>query len=161
MKLTSKVLKRLVREEIQKEKLFELYSIGLNASKPSIQKFPKSLEREELPDSPAPSIEIDNIEEDIPLAADPTVPESAQVSITMNLGETEEWMHFKEVEKRVKQFQKWWRSIETNARYSVELWLRQELVKRLNPQEIQQLVAQHTAAAKGYTGAVDKNKKPS
>ena len=150
---------QLTEEQLRKIILQELYGMGLNASKPSIQKFPKSLEREQLPDSPAPSIEIDSLDE-LPSAADPTVPEGAQVSITMNLGETEEWMHFKEVEKRVKQFQKWWRGIETNARYSVELWLRQELIKRLNPQEVQELVANHNAAAKGYTGAVDKNRKP-
>lgn len=151
MKLSKTQLDRII--------LQELYAYGLNASKPSIQKFPKSLEREELPERPAPSIEIDNIEE-LPFSGDPTVPESAQISISLSLGETEEHQHLKEVEKRVKQFQKWWRSLQTDTRYSVEMWLRRELIKRLNPQEIQQLVAQHTAAAKGYTGAIDKNRKP-
>ena len=152
MKLSKTQLDRII--------LQELYAYGLNASKPSIQKLPKSLEREQLRDRPAPSIEIDSLDE-LPSAADPTVPESAQVSISLSLGETEEWKHQKEVEKRIKQFQSYWRSMDTNVRYSVELWLRQELIKRLNPQEIQQLVAQHTAAAKGQSRAKDPNKKSS
>lgn len=152
MKLSKTQLDRII--------LQELYGMGLNASKPSIQKFPKSLEREELPERPVPSIEIDSLDE-LPSAADPTVPEGAQVSISLSLGETKEWKHQKEVEKRVRQFQKWWRSIETNARYSVELWLRQELVKRLNPDELLEFVAKHTAAAKGQSRAKDPNTKPS
>lgn len=150
----------ITEAKLRKMIIQELWGMGLASSKPSITQFPKSLERDDIPDNPVPPIEIDSLEE-LPSAADPTVPEDAQVTINVILGETEEWKHQKDFEKHVKQFQKWWRNIPNTTRYSVEMWLRKQLVKRLNSEEIQDLVANHNAAAKGQSRAKDPNKKPS
>ena len=66
-----------------------------------------------------------------------------------------------ELQRKIKTFQKWFRSIDIDVRYEVERFLRRALIKRLTHEEVAELVSKSMASSKGYTGAVDKNKKPS
>ena len=155
IKLTRAKLDELIQEEV--DKLYERWGTGLASTSIAYKPTPKVYQDEP---TEAPIIEVEGIE-DIPPAFDPSVNPNSKIRIELDpLELTEEAKFNEELQAQVKRFQSWWRSLNTDVRYAVEKWLRKALIKRLTHDEVSQLVSKSMASSKGYTGAVDKNRKP-
>lgn len=154
-KLTKSKLDKLIKEEI--DKLYEQWGLGLASTKPALKPIPKVYKKERLSSS---TMKVGSIE-DIPKAYDPSISPDTKVLIELDpLELTDKAKYQQELEKKIKSFQALYRSMGHDIRYGFEKWLRKALLKRLTYEEAQELVSSSIASSKGYTGAVDKNRKP-
>lgn len=155
IKLTKAKLDQLIQEEM--DKLYERWGTGLASTKLSFRPEPKVYEEEP---TEAPIIEVESIQ-DIPPAFDPSVSPNSKIRIGLDpLEPTQDAKFADEFQTQVKRFQGWWRSMDVRVRYAVEKWLRRTLIAQLSHEEVSQLVSKAIASSKGYTGTVDKNRKP-
>jgi len=155
-KLTRSKLDQLIKEEM--EKLYERYGLGLASTKVAFKPIPKVYE-EPTDEGEAPVIHAESLD-DIPKAYDPSIPDNARVSMSYSLEPTDEAKFREELQKKIKTFQSWFRSLNTDIRYEVEIFLRRALIKRLSHEEVAELVSKTNAATKAYTEPKKINRKP-
>ena len=64
------------------------------------------------------------------------------------------------IEKAMKDFAHWFRSLNSDVRYYVEKRIRKKVCKDLSLNELEEIMSRFQAAMKGWNGPEDKNKKP-
>lgn len=154
-KLTKARLDEMIREEMEKVMLYEMYGIGLASSRPSFTQ-----EREEQPKPPKKVYRKCKTLADIPKAYDP---EDDGVVCLMDEDldlRTEEQQVKDKLKDTVATFQRFYRSLDDANRYLFKKWLRSALIKELTFEEVNALVAKANASSKAMIEPQNKNEKP-
>ena len=73
---------------------------------------------------------------------------------------TPEFKHQQKVKKALSSFRRWFRSLDTQVRYSLETELKKSICKDLSLNELNDIMSKLQASMKGWNAPEDKNKKP-
>ena len=74
--------------------------------------------------------------------------------------EHKEYLYREQKEQAIKGFQRYYRSLNSDQRYELVKFLKQNLIKELTLDEVEDITSRVISASKGLTEPQDKNRKP-
>lgn len=89
----------------------------------------------------------------IPFAGDPSVDPNEKIELSLDNKPILE----ERIKTAMRTFQRWYRSLEADVRYGVEMLIKQKVCKDLSLTEMEAIMSRFQAAMKGWNGPEDKN----
>lgn len=98
--------------------------------------------------------------DEVPFAGDPSS-NNVRVELPEDfIKQTPQSIHQEKVSKAITSFQRWFRSLDTQIRYSFEKALKKRICKELTLTELNDVMSNLQASLKGWNAPEDKNRKP-
>ena len=151
-----KTIRKLVKEEIDKrQRIDELYAMGLASNKPSFHQ-----EKKQAPGEQKKVYRSCKTLADIPKAYG-----TDERNVVCLMDEEIDLRNSVQIQKdrtkgAVSEFQRHYRSLDDATRFQFRKWLNNALIKQLSFEEVNALVAKANASAKGLIEPQNKNEKP-